>query len=100
MSCILRLLSCILRLLSCILGFLSCILELLPCIVILLSCTDDNIISRVFQGRSSYKYMYKKGIKKTKFLIAQKFRLEVPTRFELVIKVLQTFALPLGYGTI
>ena len=25
---------------------------------------------------------------------------EVPTRFELVIKVLQTFALPLGYGTI
>ena len=26
--------------------------------------------------------------------------LEVPTRFELVIKVLQTFALPLGYGTI
>ena len=25
--------------------------------------------------------------------------LEVPTRFELVIKVLQTFALPLGYGT-
>ena len=24
---------------------------------------------------------------------------EVPTRFELVIKVLQTFALPLGYGT-
>ena len=25
---------------------------------------------------------------------------EVPTRFELVIKVLQTFALPLGDGTI
>ena len=25
---------------------------------------------------------------------------EVPTRFELVIEVLQTFALPLGYGTI
>ncbi len=25
---------------------------------------------------------------------------EVPTRFELVIKVLQTFALPLGYGTL
>ncbi len=24
----------------------------------------------------------------------------MPTRFELVIKVLQTFALPLGYGTI
>ena len=26
--------------------------------------------------------------------------LEAPTRFELVIEVLQTFALPLGYGTI
>ncbi len=25
---------------------------------------------------------------------------EVPTRFELVIEVLQTFALPLGYGTV
>ena len=25
---------------------------------------------------------------------------EVPTRFELVIKELQSFALPLGYGTI
>ena len=25
---------------------------------------------------------------------------EVPTRFELVIRVLQTHALPLGYGTI
>ena len=25
---------------------------------------------------------------------------KVPTRFELVIEVLQTFALPLGYGTI
>lgn len=25
---------------------------------------------------------------------------EAPTRFELVIEVLQTFALPLGYGTI
>ncbi len=25
---------------------------------------------------------------------------EVPTRFELVIEVLQTFALPLGYGTL
>lgn len=24
---------------------------------------------------------------------------EAPTRFELVIEVLQTFALPLGYGT-
>ena len=29
-----------------------------------------------------------------------RFFSEVPTRFELVIKVLQTFALPLGYGTI
>ena len=26
--------------------------------------------------------------------------LEAPTRFELVIEVLQTFALPLGYGAI
>ena len=29
-----------------------------------------------------------------------RFLLEAPTRFELVIEVLQTFALPLGYGTI
>ena len=27
-----------------------------------------------------------------------RFLLEAPTRFELVIEVLQTFALPLGYG--
>ena len=27
------------------------------------------------------------------------FFVEAPTRFELVIEVLQTFALPLGYGT-
>ena len=26
--------------------------------------------------------------------------LEAPTRFELVIEVLQTFALPLGYGAV
>ena len=26
--------------------------------------------------------------------------LEAPTRFELVIKVLQTYALPLGYGAV
>ena len=30
----------------------------------------------------------------------QGFFLEAPTRFELVIEVLQTFALPLGYGAI
>ena len=29
-----------------------------------------------------------------------RFLLEAPTRFELVIEVLQTFALPLGYGAI
>ena len=81
-------------------GPLSCIALLLSCIRMLLPCIVDNIISRVFQGRSSYKYVYKNRHKKTKSLIAQEFRLEVPTRFELVIKVLQTFALPLGYGTI
>ena len=32
--------------------------------------------------------------------IVSRFLLEAPTRFELVIEVLQTFALPLGYGTI
>ena len=31
--------------------------------------------------------------------IVSRFLLEAPTRFELVIEVLQTFALPLGYGT-
>ena len=30
--------------------------------------------------------------------IVSRFLLEAPTRFELVIEVLQTFALPLGYG--
>ena len=28
------------------------------------------------------------------------FKIKAPTRFELVIEVLQTFALPLGYGAI
>ena len=32
--------------------------------------------------------------------IVSRFLLEAPTRFELVIEVLQTFALPLGYGAI
>ena len=43
-----------------------------------------------------YKY-YRKKAQKHKFL---GFSLKAPTRFELVIEVLQTFALPLGYGTI
>ena len=45
----------------------------------------------------------KKGIKKRKQKNRNQIgsgKREVPTRFELVIKVLQTFALPLGYGTI
>ena len=37
--------------------------------------------------------------KKRNLVIKVSF-LEAPTRFELVIEVLQTFALPLGYGTI
>ena len=41
-----------------------------------------------------YKY-YRKKAQKHKFL---GFSLKAPTRFELVIEVLQTFALPLGYG--
>ena len=43
-----------------------------------------------------YKY-YRKKAQKHKFL---GFSLKAPTRFELVIEVLQTFALPLGYGAI
>ena len=43
-----------------------------------------------------YKYCRKKA-QKHKFL---GFSLKAPTRFELVIEVLQTFALPLGYGAI
>ena len=37
--------------------------------------------------------------KKRNLVIKVSF-LEAPTRFELVIEVLQTFALPLGYGAI
>ena len=37
--------------------------------------------------------------KKRNLVIKVSF-LEAPTRFELVIEVLQTFALPLGYGTV
>ena len=43
-----------------------------------------------------YKY-YRKKAQKHKFL---GFSLKAPTRLELVIEVLQTFALPLGYGAI
>ena len=43
-----------------------------------------------------YKY-YRKKAQKHKFL---GFSLKAPTRFELVIEVLQTFALPLGYGAL
>ena len=43
-----------------------------------------------------YKY-YRKKAQKHKFL---GFSLKAPTRFELVIEVLQTFALPLGYGAV
>ena len=41
--------------------------------------------------------MYKSYTQKRNLVIKVSF-LEAPTRFELVIEVLQTFALPLGYG--
>lgn len=41
-------------------------------------------------------FLYKKSLET---LVSRLF-LEAPTRFELVIEVLQTFALPLGYGAI
>ena len=37
---------------------------------------------------------------KKRNLVITVYFLEAPTRFELVIEVLQTFALPLGYGAI
>ena len=42
-------------------------------------------------------YIRKKSSKTNRF---RTFYLEAPTRFELVIEVLQTFALPLGYGAL
>lgn len=42
----------------------------------------------------------KKSPTRTFFILHRETILEAPPRFELGIKVLQTFALPLGYGTI
>ena len=44
-----------------------------------------------YKNLHHYIIIYKKRFKNLN-------RLEAPTRFELVIEVLQTFALPLGYG--
>ena len=44
--------------------------------------------------------MYKSYTQKKRNLVIKVSFLEAPTRFELVIEVLQTFALPLGYGAI
>ena len=41
----------------------------------------------------------KKSPTRTFFILHRETILEAPPRFELGIKVLQTFALPLGYGT-
>ena len=50
-----------------------------------------------------YKLMFnsfqpKEHKKRTRKMLIFRVLLEAPTRFELVIEVLQTFALPLGYG--
>ncbi len=51
--------------------------------------------------RKSYgSLIYSCHTRKKKKPCNQGFFLEAPTRFELVIEVLQTFALPLGYGAI
>ena len=43
---------------------------------------------------------YNSQKKRTRKMLIFRVLLEAPTRFELVIEVLQTFALPLGYGAI
>ena len=51
--------------------------------------------------RKSYgSLIYSCHIRKKRNLVIKVSFLEAPTRFELVIEVLQTFALPLGYGAI
>ena len=50
--------------------------------------------------RKSYgSLIYSCHTRKKRNLVIKVSFLEAPTRFELVIEVLQTFALPLGYGT-
>ena len=51
--------------------------------------------------RKSYgSLIYSCHTRKKRNLVIKVSFLEAPTRFELVIEVLQTFALPLGYGAI
>ena len=68
---------------------------ILTVMLFLLSCGSDNNTPTEDLGNTTNHYL---KLQPSGLNVIKVSCLEAPTRFELVIEVLQTFALPLGYG--